>query len=70
MFQITEKWIDAYRTPNGGFSQRQLQILGIYDWPPMKGWKRKVSGNWINDSDRAIFESYGGEAPQIDDLFG
>jgi hypothetical protein len=41
--EITHAFVEAGRSINGGWTKEQLAILGI-DFPPVKGWKKKVCG--------------------------
>ena len=54
-FVVSEKWIDACKTPKGGWTRAQLSLLGV-DWPPQKGWKNQVIGMMIDDKSSEQFE--------------
>jgi hypothetical protein len=49
---ITEKEIESKRTPNGGFTKRQLAEWGV-PWPkggnPPKGWRKQLLRDGIED---------------------
>ncbi len=47
LFQITDQLIESGRSKSGGWNRKQLSVLGI-DWPPTKGWKRRIVGKEIN----------------------
>lgn len=40
---VTRDFIENNRTEKGGFTKRQLEILGVR-WPPPAGWNRKAVG--------------------------
>lgn len=46
--KLTEEMILAGQTGNGGWNRAQLAALGI-DWPPHKGWKRRLIGTEISE---------------------
>ena len=56
MFEITTKWLDIHSTNKGGWTRKQAEILG-FSWPLKKGWKRKIHGQFITNTDRVNFES-------------
>ena len=56
MFKITNEWLDAHRTKRGGWTRKQAEVLG-FSWPLKKGWKRKIHGQFITNTDRLNFES-------------
>jgi len=35
---VTEQEIEDARTPDGGYTRKQLKTWGV-PWPPPKGWK-------------------------------
>ena len=37
---ITLDIIEKGKTSNGGYTKRQLEIIGV-EWPPHKGWKKE-----------------------------
>lgn len=41
MKRYTEEEIEQYRTSAGGYRRKDLEKLGV-NWPPMKGWKRRL----------------------------
>ena len=51
---ITEELITAGTSKRGGFSKRQLALLGV-DWPPTSGWKKSVIGRPIPQEDAQEF---------------
>ena len=53
---VTLWWLDANRTPRGGWTKKQLAALGV-DWPPAPGWRARVDGTNISDEAAAVFES-------------
>jgi hypothetical protein len=52
--KISDDWILKNATKNGGYTKRQLAIVGI-DWPPVAGWKAEVIGL---DLDRVSVEEF------------
>ncbi len=56
MFKITNTWLMKHRTKNGGWTKKQVEILG-FDWPLKKGWKNLIIGFGIINVDRVNFES-------------
>lgn len=46
--KLTEQRIDAGRSERGGWSRKQLALLGV-DWPPKTGWKQRVIGDEISE---------------------
>jgi hypothetical protein len=46
MFEITEDFIVAGMSGNGGFNYAQLKLLGV-EIPPKTGWKTKIIGKTI-----------------------
>lgn len=49
MFEITEDFIVAGMSGNGGFNYAQLRLLGV-EIPPKTGWKTKIIGKMIPKS--------------------
>ena len=41
--EIDEEILDRARTPRGGWTKAQLEVLGV-GWPPPQGWRRRVVG--------------------------
>lgn len=37
--------IEASKTPKGGWTKQQLAAWGV-EWPPVKGWKRRLIQRW------------------------
>lgn len=48
MFVITKDWLVSLCSIRGGFTKKQLEILGV-EYPPVKGWMKKLIGNEIPD---------------------
>jgi hypothetical protein len=40
--------IEASKTPKGGWTKQQLALWGV-EWPPVKGWKRRLIQRWHED---------------------
>lgn len=51
---LTQEIILAARTPNGGYTKKQLAAIGV-DWPPQKGWAKAVVGKQITRQQFEIF---------------
>lgn len=51
---ITKRWLLKCRTPAGGWTKAQLEVLGI-SWPPMQGWHDTVIGNSLTALQRDRF---------------
>jgi len=45
---VTQEWLNAWRTPKGGFTRLQLACLGV-SWPPSCLWHKQVIGMDISD---------------------
>lgn len=46
---LTKNHIEMAKSARGGFSKRQLALLGV-SWPPKRGWKKKIIGKTIKKS--------------------
>lgn len=46
--EITDDFLAAGASSQGGFSRQQVELLGI-TWPPQRGWKKTIIGNSIPD---------------------
>jgi len=46
--KITEEFLVSGLSMRGGYSRRQLELLGV-SWPPQKGWKLTVMDRAISD---------------------
>lgn len=47
MIELTREIIEAARTPNGGFTKKQLAAIGI-SWPAPKDWIERKIGTFIS----------------------
>ena len=47
--KVTREFILSGKSGAGGWTKRQLQILGV-GWPPPKRWMKRVEGKTISDS--------------------
>lgn len=56
MFTVTAEWLEQNKTKAGAYSKQQLKVLGV-DWPPGKGWQKRIIGKEIRDSQSLQFES-------------
>lgn len=54
--KITNEWIRANTTRNGGYTKKQLELVGVA-WPPITGWKKEISGREIDEAVAAEFEA-------------
>jgi len=57
-FVITAYWIEQNCTIRGGWTAKQLALIGI-PWPPVKGWKQRRVGKSISLEAKAKFEALG-----------
>ena len=55
-FEVTNDWLNEYKTSSGGYTSVQLAAFDIFDWPPPKGWKKRVIGKKINFKTKRAFE--------------
>jgi len=55
VFCITDEWLMSNRTESGGYTKKQLNLLGI-EWPPTLGWKNTLIGKDINMATAKEFE--------------
>ena len=53
--EVTNDYLNKHKTSKGGWTSKQLRILGI-GWPPVKKWKERVIGLTISPKQRKIFE--------------
>lgn len=51
---LTQDILEAGRSRNGGWSDKQLKLLGV-QYPLRQGWKRRLSGTRIPQSDAQAF---------------
>ena len=54
LITLTPELIRLAQTSQGGFTQKQLEFLGI-GWPPPSGWLRKLAGQRVP---RARFDEF------------
>ena len=57
-FKVTEFWITSNCTIRGGWTAKQLKLIGV-SWPPVHGWKRRAVGKMISARAKAEFEGLG-----------
>ena len=55
MKTITNEYLHEHKTVNGGWTSKQLSILGV-DWPPKNRWIDEVCGMNISDTEANAFE--------------
>ena len=80
--KITEEFIEKIASPRGGWNRPQLALLGV-DWPPERGWKRRILGKEISEETAKRLEDLRDTTPKQrraieagqadllqDDLFG
>ena len=53
---ITYEYVHQHKTTNGGWTKKQLEVLGV-QWPPRNGWIRSVCGKVLTSQEVAAFES-------------
>ncbi|MFB9143543.1 GIY-YIG nuclease family protein [Vibrio artabrorum] len=46
LITLTEERLTKAKTPKGGYSKAQLQVLGV-NWPPTGGWKKRLIGKKV-----------------------
>ncbi|MBN9421743.1 MAG: hypothetical protein J0I91_04680 [Candidatus Accumulibacter sp.] len=54
VMRITEEFLASGLSARGGYSRRQLELLGV-SWPPLKDWMRSVMDGIIADEVAAEF---------------
>ncbi len=59
--RVTTEWLQKWATAKGGYTKRQLAIIGVA-WPPEKGWKVKVTPVTLTDESAREFEYLSGRA--------
>lgn len=58
VFKVSEDWIDENASSAGGWTSKQLRILGV-QWPPPTGWKKKAAGMMLSAEQAKLFEDLG-----------
>ena len=53
---LTKDIIESARTPNGGFTQSQLEAIGV-EWPPSQDWVDEVVGKMITPTQLEAFKN-------------
>lgn len=67
MFVITYDWLHANSTPGGGWTAKQLRVIGI-EWGrigPPRGWLRQSVGKMITVQEKERFEQLYRERQQV-----
>lgn len=59
MFRVTEQWIRAHQSGDGGWNRDQLASLGV-KWPPSQGWIGRAVGIEISIQAKLRFEQMRG----------
>lgn len=54
--EITNQFLERWKTKNGGWTKKQLMLLKI-TWPPTKGWKERVIGITISMQEANEFKN-------------
>jgi hypothetical protein len=54
MFAISDQWLREHSRAEA-WTADQLRCIGI-EWPPTRGWKRRVIRRTITDQQKARFE--------------
>ncbi len=44
--KLSHELIESGQSDHGGWSQEQLALLGV-EWPPLKGWKKRIVGREV-----------------------
>ncbi len=52
---VTKAYIEKNKTVKGSWTRKQIEALGI-EWPPRKGWKKRIIGHVLTDQKAAVFE--------------
>lgn len=67
---ITMEFLMAGATQRGAYKRRQVELLGE-EWPPTKGWKKKIIGKEISDEAAEEFIRLGGSdiATEVDNTY-
>ena len=55
MVLITTEYLDQHRGAGGAWTKAQLTVLGLR-WPPVTGWRARVSGMELSEEDARRFE--------------
>lgn len=56
---VTKEFLAAGSSENGGFSRKQLELLGV-EWPLRQGWKDLLIGKEVSDENAQAFASLAG----------
>jgi len=56
MYMVTREWMNKFKTPRGSWNKPQIESLGIR-WPLRSGWRTRIEGINITDSQRLQFEA-------------
>lgn len=65
-FYVTEQWLTAHSNKGAAWTSGQLRVLGV-EWPPKRGWTRRVVGTSITKEQRAAFEQLASERQARDE---
>lgn len=57
MIEITSKWLHDNSTRGGGWTAKQLRVLGV-QWPPRRGWLADLIGQRMTPAQKADFEAH------------
>jgi len=55
---ITREWLEAHATRGCGWTKAQLDCIGV-GWPPLRGWRYRMTGTQISDWQAREFERLG-----------
>lgn len=69
-FIIREDWIKEVQMPTGTWTRRQLELMGIKDWPPRSGWRSMAAGRKISRADKEEVERISKAAHDHEASFG
>ncbi len=53
--KISKEFILSGKTKNGGWTKEQLALIGV-NWPPEKGWMKRIEGKEITNSQASKFQ--------------
>lgn len=67
LITLTHERLERARTPKGGYTAKQLKVIGI-GWPAPKGWKKRLTGQKIALSKFIEFVKAGKNADYLTEI--
>jgi len=55
LVKVTKDLLTEGLSKNGGHSRAQLEAIGVKEWPPKKGWKKKIIGLHVPEENAQKF---------------